>query len=260
MNKYLWLTDIHLNFLKTSARQEFFKTLKLKTSHGIFLSGDIATGSTVAELLKELGEYLNLPIYFVLGNHDLWNSSSAQVKRELAQLPSNLVYLSQSEPIALTEKVGLIGHDGFCDARWKEPKFPLVFLMDWCFIKDFRNLSLKEKYALMRDWASESATQVGLKLRKALETFEEVIMVSHFPLLPETNLSKWWEDFWKPYNSSKIMFETLTAIMQDYPKKKLKLLSGHSHQESIIEISHNILQKVGGVELGNPVIQEIIYV
>lgn len=260
MNKYLWLTDIHLNFLKTQSRQDFFKTLKLKNPHGIFLSGDIATGTTVAEILAELGEYLNLPIYFVLGNHDLWNSSSAQVKEKLAQLPSNLVYLSQSEPIALTKKVGLIGHDGFCDARWKEPKYPLVFLMDWFFIKDFRNLSLKDKYALMRDWASEAAAQVGFKLRKALETFEEVIMISHFPLLPENNLPKWIKDFWKPYNSSKIMFETLRSIMSDFPNKKLTLYSGHSHQESKTEIAPNIVMKVGGAELGKPIIQEVIYV
>jgi len=260
MNKYLWLTDIHLNFLKAPARRQFFQSLKLKNPHGIFLSGDIATGQTVANLLEELGRYLNLPIYFVLGNHDLWNSSSAQVKQELAQLPSNLIYLSHSDPIALTEKVGLIGHDGFCDARWKEPKFPLVFAMDWFFIKDFRNLSLKEKYALMRDWASESATQVGLRLRKALEVFEEVIMISHFPLLPENNLSKWLVDFWKPYNSSKTMFETLKAIMKDYPNKKLTLYCGHSHKESNTEIAPNIVMRVGGAELGNPIIQELIYV
>lgn len=52
--KILWLTDIHLNFLSSEKRQEFYKTLVDAKPETIFISGDIAEGPSIVSILREM--------------------------------------------------------------------------------------------------------------------------------------------------------------------------------------------------------------
>jgi hypothetical protein len=62
----LWPTDIHLNFLKKENRMDFYEKIIITSSEGILISGDITEAPSVAEILKEMAEAVQKPIYFVL--------------------------------------------------------------------------------------------------------------------------------------------------------------------------------------------------
>lgn len=264
MEKYLWLTDIHLNFLSDIGIIEFCNYLRARKPAGIIITGDISTGNKVIEHLVELEIELRVPIYFVLGNHDLWHTTLAQVEQDIANLnKENLIYLSKSPVISLSDTTALIGVNGFCDARFNIPKYNFVFWMDWFFIQDFKKCnSAADKLALMRDWAYQGAEWIAKQLQEALKTHSNVILATHFPLYPETNLwlGEWYQEMWSTYNSSKIMYETVKNIMIDYPNSSLTVCAGHVHLPREVKLADNILMKVGGSQLGFPKIHEILEV
>lgn len=262
--EYIWLSDTHLNFLTKSDLIHFILELEAKQVDGIFLTGDISTGPHIIHHLLYLKKITQIPIYFVLGNHDYYRSSIREVRASVHDLCShntNLFYLSKSEPISLTSEIALIGHDGWYDARWREPKTSLIFLWDWFNIKDFRSLfDNTERMDLLHALAEEATYSIEIALEKALKTHSIVYMLTHFPPWPEPESSLFGlvEKFWAPYNSCKIMANMLEKIMKAHPTKKLIVLSGHTHKESNLQITENIELKVARADFGRPIIQEII--
>ena len=81
-----WLSDIHLNFLEHDERESFYGTILEKTPGCVLISGDIAEAKSVAEILTEMSEYLSLPIYFVLGNHDYYFAGIEVVTAKIKML------------------------------------------------------------------------------------------------------------------------------------------------------------------------------
>ncbi len=67
--KLAWLTDIHLNFLDKSGRKKFYQQIVASQVEAVLISGDIAEAPSVSDILKEMIEQIQMPIYFVLGNH-----------------------------------------------------------------------------------------------------------------------------------------------------------------------------------------------
>lgn len=49
-----WLTDIHLNFLESEARQEFYQEIINTQCDGVLISGDIAEAINVEAILIEM--------------------------------------------------------------------------------------------------------------------------------------------------------------------------------------------------------------
>jgi len=72
-----WVTDIHLEFVEERVRIRFHETLRLAQLDALLIGGDTGISHSLAGFLAELEESLDLPIYFVLGNHDFYKSSIA---------------------------------------------------------------------------------------------------------------------------------------------------------------------------------------
>ena len=79
MMRISWLTDIHLNFLPPHGMNSFYQAIRQQEPDAVLISGDIGESNTVAFYLRLLEQHLQLPIYFVLGNHDFYHSSFASV-------------------------------------------------------------------------------------------------------------------------------------------------------------------------------------
>lgn len=241
---------------------EFFLFLSRDKIDGIFLGGDISTGPDVVKHLRMLEGIVQKPIYFITGNHDNYRTSFASIDYQIELLTknnSNLIYLTKTEPISLTNEVALIGDSNWCDGRWKEPLTNFVFVWDWFFISEFRALFFNsERLQLARDLADESAARVRQKLIKAFETHKKVVLSIHFPGWPVASSISLLERFWHPYNSSKVMGEMLEAEMRLRPDKKLTVLAGHVHQECKMKISDNIEMIVGGASRGKCQVQEYL--
>jgi predicted phosphohydrolase len=88
--------------------------------NAVLIGGDIGEAPTFATYLEDVASALNLPIYFVLGNHDYYKGSIAAVRataRSLSQQSQLLTWLPDAGVVRLTEKTSLIGHGGWGDAR-----------------------------------------------------------------------------------------------------------------------------------------------
>lgn len=71
--KLLWLTDIHFGFLARLAEQ---------APQAVLLGGDLSAAPRLAEDLESIGAALQVPIYFVLGNHDFYYGSIKKVRNQ----------------------------------------------------------------------------------------------------------------------------------------------------------------------------------
>jgi predicted MPP superfamily phosphohydrolase len=80
MSRIAWLTDLHLNFVDDAKRDKFYETLKAQSPDAMIVSGDFGESTNVVDFLIEMDNYLERPLYFVLGNHDFYHGSIAEVR------------------------------------------------------------------------------------------------------------------------------------------------------------------------------------
>lgn len=84
--KLAWITDIHLNFIDLATRQKFYQEIIDSECDGVLLSGDIAEAPSIKNVLQELSDFIEKPVYFVLGNHDYYRGQVNQVRNEMTGL------------------------------------------------------------------------------------------------------------------------------------------------------------------------------
>lgn len=109
-----WVTDIHLNFMSGKETEGFCRTILLAEPDAVLIGGDIGEASDIGCYLRILEEKLQMPIYFVLGNHDYYRGSIHIVRehvRELAGKSICLHWLTGKGVIEMTSETGLVGHD-----------------------------------------------------------------------------------------------------------------------------------------------------
>ncbi len=61
--KLAWLTDVHLNFLDANERKNFYQEIINTRCNGVLASGDIAEAPSIKDILQELAEFIEQPIY-----------------------------------------------------------------------------------------------------------------------------------------------------------------------------------------------------
>ena len=92
-----WLTDLHLNFVARRTLKRFIEEVAALKPDAVLLGGDVGEAGTVAGFLETLARAWQVPIYFVLGNHDFYHGSIRQVHADIAALTRRvpaLLYLS----------------------------------------------------------------------------------------------------------------------------------------------------------------------
>src|SRR6185436_716495 len=108
MTRVLWLTDIHFNFLKPVQLEKFYQQIKDGQPDCILISGDIGEAPRLKYDLQQLESRLPYPIYFVLGNHDYYGASFADVESLMHLMThsfSRLHWLQLNGVVELADKV-----------------------------------------------------------------------------------------------------------------------------------------------------------
>lgn len=263
--KLAWATDIHLDTADAAAITRFLKAIREGSPDALALSGDISNGSVLMEHLELLDNSLQIPIYFVLGNHDYWERSFATIRKDFRKLSdrSNLVWLNQKRVTSLTDKVCIVGHDGWYDGGHGDWWRSRVRMNDDHEIAELR-VPRQLLWEIINKLAVDAAKHIGDCLDEAFDMlgFERAIIVTHVPPFPDAawHAGKPQEADWLPHFTSKHMGDMLRAKAALYPKKKMRVLCGHTHTKRRVEIEPNLTVWAGAAAYTKPRLQEVINV
>ena len=135
-----WATDIHLNFVGDRHRFSFAESVLAHDPDIVLLGGDLAEADTVVSYLRELEDWIQRPIYFVLGNHDFYRGSICSVRESISELTrksDRLVWLNTAGVVPIGEDTSLVGHDSWADGRLGDYWGSGVVLNDFLLIEEF---------------------------------------------------------------------------------------------------------------------------
>ena len=261
--RLIWLTDIHLNFLSDEETDNFLSSVRAAEPDAILLTGDIGEANSVMPILEKLDAAWQRPLYFVLGNHDFYGGSITGVRAEVTALGRkrpNLRYLTALDVIELTPTVGLIGDDGWADARLGDYERSLVMMNDYRLIAELAPLSKQNRWPKLKELGDQSAQHIRRVLPQALAKYPRVILGTHLPPLRD---ACWHEgqvsnDEWLPHFTCKAIGDAILEIMRESPQKKLVIYCGHTHSPGICQPLPNVTIHTGSAEYGFPKVQQVI--
>jgi Icc protein len=258
-----WATDIHLDHADHTRRERFYQALRDADPNVLLLAGDMGEASTVEGYLHALENELKRPIYFVLGNHDFYRGSIAQVRQRakaMTRQSSWLRWLPAMEVVELTPRWCLIGHDGWSDGRFGDFQRSPVQLNDYLLIEELRPLSREQLWGQLNALGDEAARYFSHVLPRALARFQEVILLTHVPPFREACLyqGKPGHPHWLPHFTCRAVGEVLAAIMAKHPECGLTVLCGHTHGAAEVHVLPNLRVKSGAAEYGTPYLQGIL--
>lgn len=261
--RLLWLTDLHLNFCSRPIVNQLLADIAAAAPDALVVTGDIAEARDVVSWLERLDDHLQRPLFFVLGNHDYYFGSIAQVRQTMADLCAarpRLQYLSQREVIPLTPAVGLVGHDGWADARLGDYARSRVMLNDYRLIQELAHFAHPARRAALEALGDEAAAHVRRVLPLACAAYREVVLATHVPPFHgacwhEGRLS---DDEWVPHFACRAMGEAIIEVAAAYPDCRITVLCGHTHGAGEYQPLPNTLVVTGGAEYRQPAIQRVL--
>lgn len=265
MLRLAWLTDLHLNFVGPQVVVALAREVRLAGVDGVLLGGDIGEANDVRHLLGELALELELPVYFVLGNHDFYRGSFAGVRGEMAQLGAalpNLRYLTTEGVIELTPQTALVGHDGWADARVGDYDRSDVMLNDYRLIRELAGATKAERRRLLEQLGDEAADHVRRQLTAAAAKYSRVILLTHVPPLREAcwHRGEISDDEWAPHFTCLAVGHAILEVMAQFSDCRLTVLCGHTHSPGECRPRENVVIYTGGAQYGRPEVQRVVEV
>ena len=263
-----WATDIHLNFAKPAVRRRFLESLS-EAADAVAISGDIAASLDVQAYLDEMQDYLQRPIFFVLGNHDFYGGSIAKTRSAVTRLAargSHLVYLTATTAVELSPQTCILGHDGWADARLGDFERSNVMLNDYRLIEEltrWRRDVIRPRESLRRvlhELGDEAAKHVEQALAEISGRYKHVIVVTHVPPFHEATWHQQQisDDNWLPHFSCKAVGDMLLRAAVSNPGCQFLVLCGHTHGGGEAQLLDNLRVFTGEAEYGHPEIRRII--
>ncbi|NDJ86153.1 MAG: metallophosphoesterase [Chloroflexi bacterium] len=261
MKRIVWLTDIHLEMVPDT--QQFLAQVKAQAPDIVFITGDIAERN-LEDHLRAMVNAWQVPVYFVLGNHDYYHRTIATVRSALTDLHDQAVllhWLPRAGVVALTSTAGVVGHGGWSDGRYGDYERSSVTLQDYQYIQDLQMLSKAERIVRLHALADESAEFLRATLPTALDRFSRLFVLTHSPPFREAT---WYQDQiplddneYLPHFSCKAVGDVLLDLVPGYPNCDVTVLCGHTHWGGEARILDNLLVITGQAEYGSPAIQRI---
>ncbi len=261
--RLVWTTDIHLNFVDGEHIARWAASVRGHEPDAVLLSGDIAEASDLLEHLEGIDEALQLPVYFVLGNHDYYRGSIAATRQRVAEFSErrpNLIFLTRRRaPVLLDDATALIGHDGWADGRAGDYFGSWVMMNDYRLIAELSVGDKRQRGELLKALGDEAAGAVQRGLEHALQAHRRVILLTHVPPFRE---ACWYEgrlsdDEWAPHFVCVAMGQAILKVMRAHPEANLLVLCGHTHGQGETRPLHNVTVLTGGAVYGEPAINMV---
>ncbi len=261
--RLLWLTDLHLDLVAEKMRMAFYNRLREADSDAVVITGDISNARQLPLHLLELGKtFETRPVYFILGNHDFYDSCFYDVGRSVEAVCKeqvNLRQLGHGEIIPLGDGKALVGHGGWADGRAGWGARSMIRSPDHDRIEDFRGISKAAAFSKMEELGKASGAYFREVLPYALRCYGHVWIATHVP--PFT-----WAAFYNgkpcdrrylPHYSNLSAGCTIMGISKQFPKSRLTVLCGHTHSAVQLRLSEQICIIAGEARKGWPQVQRV---
>lgn len=249
--RLVWLTDVHLNFLfgrgGSKAFGEYVKE-EHPTADGAVITGDIAEFDNFEKLIENFAEGFSKPVWFVLGNHDAYGGSIEAMRKNAARLKGLARYLPSEQLVQVGDGVALVGHDGWYDARFGDPKRSQVVLNDFLCVKELKFSRGEVLFMKLREIADAGAVEARGLIEAAIAAGnKKVVFATHVPPFAQ---AAWHEGqmsdkHWLPWMSSKAMGDMLNEVAGANPDVEFLVLCGHTHGAGTYQHCENLLVRTG---------------
>lgn len=259
-----WLTDLHLDFVDETDRAALAAGVVEARVDGVVITGDVAMAADVVETIDELAHAVHVPVWFVLGNHDFYGGSIADVRARAAASTSlgGPPWLEAAGAVRLGASTALVGVDGWGDARLGDFAGSRVVLNDFLRIDELAGLHravLRERLTALGDAA---AAVLRPALDRALASADHVVVATHVPPFRD---ACWHQgavsaDDWLPFFACGAVGDVLGNAAANHPHVQFTVLCGHTHGAGEVRITDNLLVLTGGAEYGEPKIQGVFVV
>ena len=265
-----WLSDVHLNFLQAPGAVHGFGEYVSADLAGykhpaVLITGDIAEYSSLQPLLLDFVHGLqtsrHIPLYFVLGNHDAYGGSIAGMRRIAQQIHSeSACWLTEAGVVELTPHVALVGHDGWYDGQFGDPRGSQVQLNDFYQIEE---LTQSPRPALLRQLhrlGIQSARDLKPTLQQAAKRYSRVLVATHAPPFRDAC----WHDGaisdeqWLPWFTNKAMGMMLLDVSGDHQETAFEVFCGHTHSAGEYQALPNLRVSTAPAKYGAPAIHRVI--
>ena len=255
--RIVWTTDPHLNHIAVQAWDQWLAKIASQSPDAVLITGDISEGDDVVFQLKRLSEAINVPLYFVLGNHDFYQSDIVRTRRNVAAAVdqnSLLNYLTGSPPIKLDETVYLVGEDGWGDATRGNYEASPIRLNDFALIDDFAQVDKSNWKSMLQEQGKRSANRLRMQLEQVPAETTQLIVATHVPPYCE---SCWYEgrttdENWAPFFVCGQVGDVLQQFADENATIELRVLCGHTHHAGTAELSDNLIVHTGAATYGQP--------
>ncbi|MDE0862246.1 MAG: metallophosphoesterase [Rubripirellula sp.] len=259
----VWTTDLHLNSVSTLAWKKWIHKTASQGADGIVITGDISEGDDVVRQLHRIADATGIPIYFVLGNHDFYESSLQATRHDVIHAcreHEQLHYLTDLSPIQLTPTTHLLGDDGWADATVGDYETSTIRLNDFDRIDDFKASGKTAWKEQLQQIGAASAKRLQAKLNQLPPDAQQVLVLTHVPPFRE---ACWYEgktanDNWAPFFVSGQVGKELMLFSQQKPEYELTVLCGHTHHAGIARLTPNLIVHTGAAAYGHPDVEGII--
>ena len=261
--KIVWLTDIHLNFATPEVTEEFIGTIGDLQPGAILLGGDIGEADSVTGYLSQLSEAWECPVFFVLGNHDFYRGSIAGVREQATKLAASnerLTYLTvEEEVLPLSPSIGLIGHDGWADARVGDYMRSTVMMNDYRLIEELTNHDKTSRLEELRRLGDDAGEAIHRRLLSAIDVYDELYLLTHLPPFLEAcwHDGKISNEEWSPHFTCMAIGHAIRDVMRTRPEKQLTVLCGHTHGSGTCQPLPNVRVETGGADYGKPEVTKV---
>lgn len=264
MNRLVLGSDLHLDHVSPEERKEFLERVAKECNDPdcvLLLTGDLTSYKTLYEHIDLVAQAARGRVLYVLGNHDLWGGSFADVNRVLlphAREDGHAVFMDVVDRVQLEDDLCVVGDSGWYDGRNGEQGNPRFIMNDWFFIREYRANQTKTERALSADIADARAKVIDKKLRAAVEAGNKrVIFLTHVPPWVEScrYMGRPSDTYALPWFSSRVIADTIDQVAAEHPDVKFEVLCGHTHDHYKYRRADNLHVYVTGAAYGAPYVR-----
>jgi 3',5'-cyclic-AMP phosphodiesterase len=263
--RLVWTTDLHLDSVSTLAWEQWVQKISSLKADGLVITGDISEGDDVVRQLQRFVSVNQLPVYFVLGNHDFYGSTFQATRQNVIHAcrdSEQLHYLTDLSPLQVSAGTYLLGEDGWADGTVGNYEESTIHLKDFERIGDFKAAGEFAWKQQLQEIGGASAKRLRSKLEQLPSNAHQIIVLTHAPPFRE---ACWYEgkttdDNWAPFFVAGQVGNTLMEFSRLRPECNVTVLCGHTHHAGIARMAANLQVYTGAASYGHPDIEATISV